>query len=129
MGAEMNDPAGKLHEIWAKVKEAAHDEAEKYIATRYPYTYAADFLRGHTHLLPESVYEVVKPVSARADVIDEAWNEFRYPRPATEAPTPGFRRAIAAALEELDTVVMLRVINREEPIDLAGLARDIREGK
>lgn len=50
MGAEMNE---KLHEIWSKVQYWALADAEKYIAGRYPYTYAADFLRAHTLVEPD----------------------------------------------------------------------------
>lgn len=54
-----------LREIWAKVQEAAHREAETYIPSRYPYTYAADFLRAHTHLLPEEVPWRYRPINSR----------------------------------------------------------------
>lgn len=37
------------------VAQVARDTGERFSPTRYPYTYAADFLRGHVHVVPLKV--------------------------------------------------------------------------
>ena len=66
------------------------------------------------------------PRSVAQRVVDQAWSEYRYPRPAIDAPTPGFRRAVAAALEELAD---LTPGPGPLPAKLRELAGEIREGR
>jgi hypothetical protein len=70
------------------------------------------------------------PRSTAQRVLDEAWNEFRYPRPATDEPTPGFRRAIAAALEAFASAgAALEDYGADFPEMCHALAAEIREGR
>jgi len=52
-----------LEQFKTLVKESIREEIrENFSPSRYPYTYAADYLRGHSELIPEQIFDEVVPL-------------------------------------------------------------------
>lgn len=52
-----------LAQFRMQVHTAITNGREAYLPSRYPYTYAADFLRAHWDLIPEDIREELDPTS------------------------------------------------------------------
>jgi len=63
----MSDQHDPLDAVRQSVITAARESGERYSPTRWPYTYAADFVRTHPRLLPLSSWDTLLPVLSRAD--------------------------------------------------------------
>lgn len=49
------------------INDAVRVRREQFIATRYPYTYSADFLRAHRDIVPEGIGRRLGVIDSRAD--------------------------------------------------------------
>lgn len=62
------------HALVRQVRE--YDRPPQFIPGRYPYTYAADFMRQHPHVIPEEAFMGTDPAGmsrARASVVRAEW--------------------------------------------------------
>jgi hypothetical protein len=57
----------KLDEFREQVRAVIKDNRELFTPGRYPYTYASDFLRAHTDLIPADIVNRLTVVQARSD--------------------------------------------------------------
>lgn len=68
-----------IRSIADAIAEIQPESAEAFIPTRYPYTYACDYLRGHPHIIPDEVLDLWPlrprdPMSrADASLVRELW--------------------------------------------------------